>query len=165
MKKKWNIYDAKNGDILVTNEQIFIFKEIGNRDYVDNCIEYYCRVYNDEFYMADGGYMGTVENEMRKATKKEKEKLFALMHIAGYIWNLEDKIFKKLAHHPDIVRKRNNPSLLDKAVDFIIDTQKDDDKICEQMDVEWCKEHCIDNLRKECVIKYLTDNYKMNNYD
>lgn len=54
--------------------------------------------------------------------------------------------------------------LADKAIDFIIDTQIDNDYICE-MNGEWCQEHCIDNLRKECVIKYLTDNYEMKNYD
>lgn len=55
--------------------------------------------------------------------------------------------------------------LADKAIDFIIDTQRDGEYICEQMDIDWCQKHCIDNLKKECVIKYLTDNYEMKNYD
>ena len=46
--------------------------------------------------------------------------------------------------------------LADKAVDFIIDTQIDNDYICEQ-NGEWCETHCIDHLRKECVIKFLED--------
>ena len=27
------------------------------------------------------------------------------------------------------------------------------------MNGEWCAEHCIDYLRKECVIEFLTNNY------
>lgn len=46
--------------------------------------------------------------------------------------------------------------LAEKAVDFIIDTQIDNDYICEQ-NGEWCDTHCIDYLRKECVIKFLED--------
>ena len=50
--------------------------------------------------------------------------------------------------------------LTQKAVDFIIETQKDNDYICEQMMPEWCEAHCIDNLRKGCVIEFLTNKYE-----
>ena len=49
--------------------------------------------------------------------------------------------------------------LVEKAIDFIVETQIDNDYICE-MNGEWCKNHCIDHLRKECVINFLTNNYE-----
>ena len=50
--------------------------------------------------------------------------------------------------------------LAEKAVNFIVETQKDNDYICEQMDAEYCKNHCIDHLRKECVLEFLEKVYK-----
>lgn len=49
--------------------------------------------------------------------------------------------------------------LADRAIDFIIDTQIENDYICER-NGEWCETHCIDNLRKECVLYYLENVYK-----
>lgn len=49
--------------------------------------------------------------------------------------------------------------LLDKALDFIVETQEDNDYICEKMSEfsdEWdyCCNNC-QNLQKECVIRFL----------
>lgn len=48
--------------------------------------------------------------------------------------------------------------LLDKALDFIVETQESNDLICEQMleskHGDWCANNCT-NLRKECVVKFL----------
>lgn len=49
--------------------------------------------------------------------------------------------------------------LLDKALDFIVETQEENDYICEMMseyDDEWnyCENNC-QNLQKECVIRFL----------
>lgn len=52
--------------------------------------------------------------------------------------------------------------ILENAIDFIFETQKDDDYICE-MNGEWCEEHCIDTLRKECIIHYLKEVYEKEN--
>lgn len=49
--------------------------------------------------------------------------------------------------------------LAQKAVDFIVETQEQNDYICEQMG-EWCEKHCIDSLREECVKEYLMTKYK-----
>ena len=52
--------------------------------------------------------------------------------------------------------------LLDKALDFIVETQKENDYICEQMcegDVgDYCANNC-QNLNKECVKLYLEKIY------
>ena len=51
----------------------------------------------------------------------------------------------------------------DKAIDFIVEREEDNDYICEQMhdhDIEWCEKNCIDTLKRKCVIKYLKEIYK-----
>ena len=44
--------------------------------------------------------------------------------------------------------------LVDKAINFILETQQENDYICER-NGEWCEKHCIDYLRRECVVHYL----------
>ena len=53
--------------------------------------------------------------------------------------------------------------MLDKALDFIVETQEDNDYICEQM-IEglpnnYCANNC-QNLNKECVKLFLEKVYK-----
>lgn len=48
--------------------------------------------------------------------------------------------------------------LAQKAVDFIVETQENNDYICEQLG-EWCETHCIDFLREECVKEFLMNHY------
>lgn len=52
--------------------------------------------------------------------------------------------------------------LLDKALDFIVETQEENDYICEQM-VEcvgdYCEKNC-QNLNKDCVKLFLQKVYK-----
>lgn len=88
----WTITDAKDGDVLVaqpeigseSNEQIFLFKAINSRDYVDNCIEYYGRLCDDRFYKNTTGYMGTTLDTFYPATKEQRDLLFQKMADAGY---------------------------------------------------------------------------------
>jgi hypothetical protein len=54
--------------------------------------------------------------------------------------------------------KEIKENILNNALDFILETQKDNDYICE-MNGEWCETHCIDTLRKGCIIHYLNDVY------
>jgi len=51
----------------------------------------------------------------------------------------------------------------DKAIDFILEREEDDDYICERMnehDIDWCEKNCIDTLKRKCVLKYLKEVYK-----
>jgi hypothetical protein len=98
----WTIQDAKDGDVLVCplpkgyEEQIFIFKGINSRDYVENCIEYYCRVCEGEFYENKTGYMGTTSSPVYPATKEQRDTLFAKIKEAGYVWDEEMKELNKI---------------------------------------------------------------------
>ena len=100
----WSINDAKDGDVLVTLpekgsehiEQIFLFKAINNRDYVDNCIEYYGCVYDGVFHKNKTGYMGTTLDTFYPATKEQRDLLFQAMKEDGYEWDSEKKELKKI---------------------------------------------------------------------
>ena len=53
--------------------------------------------------------------------------------------------------------------LLDKALDFIVETQEDNDYICEQMIEECVGDYCYNNcqnLNKQCVKLFLEKVYK-----
>ena len=96
--------DAKDGDVLVTplpkgceaGEQIFVFKGINSRDYVDNCIEYYCRICQGVFYENEIGYMGTTSETFYPATKEQRDTLMKAMADAGYEWSEETHELKKI---------------------------------------------------------------------
>ncbi|MBO6273877.1 hypothetical protein J6O48_14060 [bacterium] len=95
----WTIKDAKDGDVLAcplrkgpeAGEQIFIFKGINSRDYVDNCIEFYCRICEGVFYENKNGYMGTTSSSLYPATKEQRDLLFQEMKQSGYEWDDEKK--------------------------------------------------------------------------
>ena len=53
--------------------------------------------------------------------------------------------------------------LLDKALDFIVETQEENDYICEQMIEEDVGDYCVNNcqnLNKECVKLFLEKVYR-----
>lgn len=110
----WTIHDAKNGDVLVSpyqiggvedKEDIFIFKCIGNRGYIDNCIEYYCNVDEGEFFVNKTSYMGTTSYPLYPATEEQRDLLFAKMKKAGYEWDDEKKQILRIDNSTNTIEK------------------------------------------------------------
>lgn len=109
----WTIHDAKNGDVLVypyqigieDEEDIFIFKCIGNRRYIDNCIEYYCNVNEGEFFVNKTSYMGTTSSPLYPATHEQREFLFKKMKKAGYKWDNEKKQILRIDNSRNTLEK------------------------------------------------------------
>ena len=138
---EWTIQDAKDGDVLACplpkghegEEQVFIFKCINSRDYVDNCIEYYCRVCEGVFYENENGYMGTTSSPLYPATKEQRNVLMKAMADAGYTFDFEKKELRKLKFRVgDIVKSKSQPML---------DTRK---IISIGKDCYWCEDRgCI----------------------
>ena len=99
----WSIEDAMPGDIIVvppikglkgfeTDEQIFIFKGIKDRDYVKNAVEFYCRWYEDRLYTDTYACMGTSkEGGFLPATKLQRDRLMKGIADAGYTWDAKNK--------------------------------------------------------------------------
>ena len=120
--------DAKNGDVLVVphiegsehSEQIFIFKEIKDREYTKNAVEYYCRYLDGEFRTNERGFMGQADDYFTPATKEQRELLFQKMKEAGYEWDADKKELKKIRKplygRGDIIEYRGCPYFIEEVV-------------------------------------------------
>lgn len=49
-------------------------------------------------------------------------------------------------------------NLVDRAIDYIVETQENSDYICET-NGEWCVTNCISTLNRNCVKHYLLNKY------
>lgn len=93
----WTIADAKDGDVLVTEDYIFIFKYI-----LHGGVHLYCH-YNidDEEFDSDipDAVIGNIRDKgthFHPATKEQRDLLFCKMHDAGYAWDSEKKEPRKI---------------------------------------------------------------------
>lgn len=114
-----------------------------------------------------------LEKQGETYTKKDVDDAY-LKGVCDAKQELEKQSEKKLANSAKTCKKsqrmvsakakealysKPEGSLLDKALDFIVETQEDNDYICEKMSEfsdEWdyCVNNC-QNLKKECVIRFL----------
>ena len=93
----WTIDDAKDGDVLVTEDYIFIFKYI-----LHGGVHLYCHYnFDDEEFDSDipDAVIGNIHDKgihFRPATKEQRDLLFEKMKEAGYEWDAEKKELKKI---------------------------------------------------------------------
>ena len=102
----WTIQDAKDGDVLATENFIFIFKNIDD----GNGVHYYCQYEiskhedDNQFDIAlPQSLMGRVGNSISHyspATKEQRNLLFQKMKEAGYEWDAGKKELKKIEQNP-----------------------------------------------------------------
>ena len=96
----WSIADAKDGDVLATNNIICIFKKLDKDGYyiISPCV-----------YTVKGG-LEVIDDEndsigscgFKPATKEDRELLFRKMNEAGYKWDEEKRELRKIKAHYDI---------------------------------------------------------------
>ena len=88
----WTIQDAKPGDVLATEDWVFIFEKMNSNGkpvcYCHYDIELGFRI-DTNSYMASG-------SEIYPATKEQRDLLFQKMHEAGYEWDAEHKQLNKI---------------------------------------------------------------------
>lgn len=162
----WTIQDAKNGDVLVTeNKNIFIFKSI------DNCSVYdHCRLYFGEspkLLIINSCGSEQLPTGYRPATKEQRDLLFQKMKETGYEWDAEKKILKKIENEIEIPFGAKDSELQeatyyipkgfhaeidgDKVVikkDEILDKwSKDDERICQCLIRD--QEKALDDVRND----------------
>ena len=93
----WTIEDAKNGDVLADEDIILIFRGIGNTIW-DDVIDYHCYYdcYNKDFIVQkDLDHWGDIKNnQLKPATKEQRDILFQKMKEAGYTWDAVKKLKK-----------------------------------------------------------------------
>ena len=93
----WTIKDSKNGDVLATENFIFIFKNIDN----GNGVHYYCH-YEISKHEDDNRFdialpqslMGIADDSISHyspATEEQRDLMFSKMKEAGYEWDAEKK--------------------------------------------------------------------------
>lgn len=97
----WTIQDARDGDVLVTEDYIFIFKYI-----LHGGVHLYCHYnFDDEEFDADipDAVIGNIHDKgihFRPATKEQRDLLFEKMKEAGYEYDSEKKELKKVEPKP-----------------------------------------------------------------
>ena len=93
----WTIQDAKDGDVLayVTDEDalwIMIYRSL--YEPYEGHVHYHALLVNDNF--SDKGTCCICINDLKPATKEQRDLLFAKMKEAGYEWDAEKKELKKI---------------------------------------------------------------------
>lgn len=98
----WAIADAKDGDVLAYQDEIFIAR-IARGLSVNVAIDYDC-CYDGNSFILDSFYSLTQEELKRvyPATKEQRDLLFAKMREAGYEWDADKKEIRKIQPHYDI---------------------------------------------------------------
>ena len=93
--RKWSIKDAKNGDVLATDNGVCIFDGTLEEDRYPFA---YCGITKRGFEPYNGNLPFSHDSNIHPATKEQHDLLFQKMHDAGYIWNSRSKMLveKKL---------------------------------------------------------------------
>lgn len=93
--KKWDISDAKEGDVLSNGKMIVLFKHFEEPSYKQHIVAYIgldaigaIQITDDAWYLGIG--------KTYPATKEQRELLFQKMKKAGYEWDAENKELKKI---------------------------------------------------------------------
>jgi hypothetical protein len=93
----WNIQDAKDGDVLVTtfdeDNMIVMYHSMCTKD----TINVHCCLDN-KFVCENLGVFDA--EDVKPATKEQRDLLFQKMKEVGYEWNTENKELKKIEHKP-----------------------------------------------------------------
>ena len=125
--KLWTIQDAKVGDVLVVNNEVFLYayrKQMYSivvaHCFVDSAGGFY---FNGEFGYTEKG------NSIHPATKEQRELLFQKMEESGYEWDVCKKKLRKINDKLD--------PLIDEEIDLWIQENRnihhDDNNIVELM--------------------------------
>ena len=119
----WTIQDAKDGDVLASDNSIFIFQE----EYIAEKPIAYCGLMNGRF-LVDGENACWTNERYYPATKEQCNILFTKMKGAGYEWDAEKKELKKSADEPKF-----------KVGDYVVVSTTKGDKVVQIASVEYLK--------------------------
>jgi hypothetical protein len=127
MYRPWSIEDANAGDVLVYNDQYFIFKKMSSKNsFIAYCSYHY--IGYDSIYV-DEKVSYSTEN-VKPATKEQREYLLSRLSKAGYVWRA-DKL-KLVEVKPTTIEEKDR---IDDA--FTRMMLKDAEKQNNQNSVEW----------------------------
>jgi len=97
----WTIQDAKDGDVLCTYECcepkiVFIIKGTPKIHYALSYHCYYNIMYSHFASDSEKGCLAPNDEDVKPATKEQRDLLFKKMHEAGYEWDAKKKELKKI---------------------------------------------------------------------
>lgn len=97
----FNIKDAKDGDVLCTYECcepkiVFILKGTPKKHYALSYYCYYNIMYPHFEFDSKKGCLAPKDEDVKPATKEQRDLLFQKMKEAGYVWDAERKELKKI---------------------------------------------------------------------
>lgn len=93
----WTIEDAKDGDVLAYQDEIFLIELVGN-----NSVLYHCCFDGELVVHSFYAFINVDLIHVQPATKEQRDLLFAKMREAGYTWDEKKKELKKIQPHYDI---------------------------------------------------------------
>ena len=108
---KWTIQDAKDGDVLATDDnRPFIFKGLLDPNH-PNCPVAHGGLDHEDYFIVSNSNNWWDDESVKPATKEQRGLLFQAMHGAGYEWDAGEKELKKIKQNPalseeDEYRKR-----------------------------------------------------------
>ena len=96
----WSIQDAKDGDVLAyetDEEDLWIMIYWSLYEPYEGHVHYHALLINDDF--SDKGTCCIYINDLKPATKEQRDFLFAKMKDAGYEWDVEKKELRKIDYN------------------------------------------------------------------
>lgn len=98
---KWNIEDAKDGDVLATKQFILIFRPNKYKYPIDDP-RFYCRydIESGSFKKIDEFATLAIGTKYVPATNEQRDLLFKKMKESGYEWDADKKELKKIEQKP-----------------------------------------------------------------
>ena len=95
---KWTIQDAKDGDILCSNQIIVLFKQWEDDIDYNFVIAHAGIDISGKLQITNGHWL--INNKSKPATKEQRDLLFHKMHEAGYEWDANKKELIKIEQKP-----------------------------------------------------------------
>ena len=139
----WTITDAKDGDILIYNDSIFIFDEIYENDLIYYGIYEHNKFHDDKYYSFLD--LNTINiNIIYPATKEQRDTFERAMADAGYAFDFEKKELKIIDWNKHIKYEPNCPSIIEENTEL-----SEDERICQ----------CLIEDQEEALDKVNNDKY------
>lgn len=89
----WTIQDARDGDVLVSNQIIILFKNFEEDSDCNFVIAYAGIDISGKLQITNGHWL--ISNDAKPAAKEQRELLFQKIKEAGYKWSVKKKELKK----------------------------------------------------------------------
>ena len=151
---KFNIKDAKGGDVLCSNQIIILFKQWEDSADCNFVIAHAGIDVSGKLQITDGHWL--INNNSHPATKEQRDLLFQKMKEAGYNWDAEKKELKRIeqnAIEPDDLIEESYQQQANDLIDMVTEkpawSEEDEISLSETVAIinRWIKDRENDGFR------------------